>query len=88
MVGMNSLHCEYLLEHLAERLQQGGVEHPQVAAAVLAARGATRTDQAAYARKLRIKIADLRQAEAGHLPIDQLPAPLRHDVEQITRRTD
>ncbi len=77
---MNSLDRAHLLEQLAERLQRGGVTHPNVAAAVLAARGATRSDQITYARKLRIKIVDLRAAEAGQLDLDELPERLRAEL--------
>ncbi|MEZ5378830.1 MAG: hypothetical protein R2733_20180 [Acidimicrobiales bacterium] len=78
---MNSLNREHLLEHLAERLQQGGVRHPAVAAAVLAARGATRCDQRTYARQLRIRLADLQAAEAGETALDDLPPQLRSAIE-------
>ncbi len=81
---MNSLNREYLLEQLAERLQRGGISHPTVAAAVLAARGATRTDQLGYARRIRIRLDELKAAEAGEVAFDDLPlrlqAAIEHDV--------
>ncbi len=82
MVGMNSLNRAHLLEHLAERLQRGGVSHPDVAAAVLAARGASRADMITYARRLRIRVEDLRAAEAGEVSIDDLPLRLRQAIEE------
>ncbi len=74
---MNSLDREHLLEQLAERLQRGGVSHPIAAAAVLAARGATHLDQVGYARRIRIRVADLQAAEAGTVAFDRLPARLQ-----------
>ncbi len=78
---MNSLDREHLLEQLAERLQRGGISHPTVAAAVLAARGATHTDQLGYARRIRIRLDELKAAEAGEVAFDQLPARLRAVIE-------
>jgi hypothetical protein len=75
------LRAEHLLEHLTERLRQGGTPHPDVAAAVLAARGRTRLGQADFAKTNGLDATELGRAEDGDVPHSQLSVGLRRLIE-------
>lgn len=69
-----------VLARVADELGLRGAAHPEVAAAVVAVRGASGLDEASFARRAGVDVALLRRAEAGELPRDQLPGPLRRMV--------
>lgn len=77
MAGVTSLRREHLLEQLTERLRRQGFIHPDAAAAVLAARGEARLDPASFARRLDVDVDLVLRAEAGLVPVDDLPDGLR-----------
>lgn len=57
-----------------------GARHPEVAASVLAVRGAAGLDPDAFARRAGVDADLLRRAEAGELGRDELPGALRRMV--------
>ena len=65
-----------LATRVAAELAGGGARWPEVAAAVLADRGATGRSAADYARSLGIEVDALARAEAGALGPGDLPPPL------------
>lgn len=74
------LPVDHLLSRVGELLEMRGAPHADVAARVLAARGRTGLDFPTFARRLGIDDHTLRDAEAGRVPIDRLPAPLQRLV--------
>ena len=69
-----------LHERFADLLELHGARHPDVAAAVLAVRGAAGADQEPFARRAGVDLATVRRAEAGDLAREQLPGALRRMV--------
>ena len=69
-----------LHDRFADLLELHGARHPEVAAAVLAVRGATGSDQETFARRAGVDAETLRRAEAGELAREQLPGALRRMV--------
>ena len=67
-------------ERVADELQLEGAAHPEVAAAVLAVRGASGLDRPAFARRCGVDPHLLCRAEAGELARDELPGALRRMV--------
>ncbi len=65
---------------VADDLELRGARHPEVAAAVLAVRGATGLDQDGFARRAGVSVDLLREVERGGLGRDQLPGALRRMV--------
>lgn len=59
-----------------------GAAHPEVAASVLAVRGSSGLDPAAFARRAGVEVDVLFAAEAGELGRDELPGALRRMVPQ------
>lgn len=74
------LHASALAARLVEKVAATGARWPDVAAAVLADRGATGLGSGAYARSLGVSGSVLEQAEAGSLGPDDLPPALRRVV--------
>ena len=71
-----------LHHRLADVLELHGARHPDVAAAILAVRGAAGADQETFARRAGVEADTLRRAEAGELAREQLPGALRRMVPQ------
>ena len=69
-----------LHDRFADLLELHGARHPDVAAAVLAARGAAGADQETFAQRAGVDLETLCRAEAGDLGDDQLPDALRRMV--------
>jgi hypothetical protein len=69
-----------LHERFTDLLELHGARHPEVAAAVLAVRGAAGADQETFARRAGVDLETLRRAEAGDLARSQLPGALRRMV--------
>ncbi len=65
---------------VADDLELRGAFHPEVAAAVLAVRGATGLDQDGFARRAGVSPELLDEVERGALGRDQLPGALRRMV--------
>lgn len=65
---------------VADAIAAGGGPHPEVAAAVLAVRGASGLEPDAFARRAGVGVDVLRRAEAGEIDRDQLPGALRRMV--------
>ena len=61
-------------------LELRGAHHPEVAASILAVRGTTGLDQAAFAARAGVDVTVLRRSEAGELRRDELPGALRRMV--------
>ena len=57
-----------------------GARHPEVAASVLAVRGAAGLGPEAFARRAGVEVDVLRRAEAGEISREQLPGALRRMV--------
>lgn len=74
------LRCLELHERVADDLGLAGARHPDVAASVLAARGAAGLRAESFARRAGVDVRLLRRAEAGELSADELPQPLRELV--------
>ena len=72
--------AETVRHRIVDELWLGGAAHPEVAAAVLAVRGATGLDQCSFARRAGVDVVQLQRAEAGDVPRDQLPGALRRMV--------
>ena len=62
---------------VADAIGAGGGLHPEVAAAVLAVRGAAGLEPDAFARRAGVDVDVLRRVEAGEIDRDQLPGALR-----------
>jgi len=62
-----------LYQRLAKQLEAEGLEHPHVAAAVIAVRGAAAMKPDEFATAHDIVHSDLRAAEAGELAWTELP---------------
>lgn len=77
------LRCVELHERVADDLGLAGARHPEVAASLLAARGAAGLRVESFARRTGVDTEVLRRAEAGELSVDELPHPLR----ELARRT-
>jgi len=71
---------EQIAERLVERLRVAGVSWPEVAGAVLAARGRSGLDAAGFADELGVGLDAVERAEAGDLAPASLPTPLRRLV--------
>ena len=67
-------------QRVADAFGARGVRHPEVAASVLAVRGATGLGPDAFARRAGVDVEVLRRAEAGEVSRDQLPGALRRMV--------
>jgi transcriptional regulator with XRE-family HTH domain len=61
------------LTRLRERLAAAGVPHPELAAAVLVARGRRLLDQRAFAELLGVPVAHLRSWESGSRSPTEVP---------------
>lgn len=66
-----------LHERVADDLGLAGARHPEVAASLLAARGAAGLRLESFARRTGVEVTVLRRAEAGEMSADELPPPLR-----------
>lgn len=69
-----------LCRRLAERHAQAGLAHPMAAAVAQAGRGRHGLTIEQYAELLDVPLAELRQVEAGEIPLPNLPAPLVADL--------
>jgi hypothetical protein len=67
---------------IAAAIGQRGACHPEVAASVLAVRGAAGLAPEPFARRAGVDVDLLRRAEAGELARDELPGALRRMVPQ------
>jgi hypothetical protein len=67
-------------QRVAAVVGSSGARHPEVAASVLAVRGASGLAPDAFARRAGVDIEVLRRAEAGEISRDQLPGSLRRMV--------
>lgn len=67
---------------IADTIGGHGARHPEVAASVLAVRGAAGLDPDAFARRAGVDLDLLSRAEAGELGRDELPGALRRMVPQ------
>ena len=67
-------------DRVAEALWVAGAAHPDVAASVLAVRGASGLDQRDFARRAGVDVLLLRRVEAGEVARDELPGALRRMV--------
>ena len=67
-------------DRVAEALWLAGAAHPDVAASVLAVRGASGLDQRSFARRAGVDVVLLRRVEAGEVARDELPGALRRMV--------
>jgi hypothetical protein len=76
------LRCVELHERVADDLGLAGAQHPDVAASLLAARGAAGLRTEPFARRTGVDVTVLRRAEAGELSVDELPQPLRELVRR------
>ena len=65
---------------VADVLELHGARHPEVAASVLAVRGASGLDRTAFATRAGVDVTVLRRAEAGEIARDDLPGALRRMV--------
>lgn len=72
-----------LVARLAQQVTGDGARWPEVAAAVLADRGATGLDQVGYARALGVSTSSLERAESGSIGPDELPGPLRRVLAAV-----
>lgn len=66
-----------LADRVAESLGRSGVRWPQVAAAVLAARGRVAVGVDEFAQHVGVEADVLVRIEAGAVPPEALPEPLR-----------
>lgn len=65
---------------VASVVGSSGGRHPEVAASVLAVRGASGLAADAFARRAGVDVEVLHRAEAGDISRDQLPGSLRRMV--------
>lgn len=65
---------------VASVVGSSGGRHPEVAASVLAVRGASGLAPDAFAQRAGVDVEVLRRAEAGEISRDQLPGSLRRMV--------
>ena len=70
-------------DRLVERLRAAGACWPEVAGALLEARGRSGLDAAGFAARLGVERATLERAEAGAIAPASLPAPLRRLVAGV-----
>lgn len=70
-------------QRLTTRLRSAGVEHADVAAALLQARGLEGSDQQRFAVQVGVDVVALRRAEGGELALHELPAPLRDVIGRL-----
>ena len=74
------LPADTLRHRVADSLDLEGAPFPEIGAAILETRGSSGMSVVAFARRAGVDAAVLRRAEAGRLPRDQLPGPLRRMV--------
>lgn len=79
----NPLPAGAVRQRLTTRLRSAGVEHADVAAALLQARGLEGSDQGRFAVQAGVDVVVLRRAEAGELALHELPAPLREVIGRV-----
>jgi hypothetical protein len=72
--------ADAVVARVVDRLRAGGVAWPEVAGAVLAARGSAGVDVVDFAARLGVDPGIVARAEAGAVPPASLPAPLRRVV--------
>ena len=65
---------------VASVVGSSGGRHPEVAASVLAVRGASGLDPDAFARRAGVDVEVLHRVETGEISRDQLPGSLRRMV--------
>ena len=65
---------------VADVLELHGARHPEVAASILAVRGASGLDRESFAARAGVDISVLGRAEAGEIGRDELPGALRRMV--------
>ena len=75
-----------LFEQLAERLRQRGYEHPEAAAAALAARGDSGLDRAAFAASTGLTTSEIEKAESGMMDLADLRQHLGYSAVPKARR--
>lgn len=69
--------ADALRQRMAQLLDLRGAAHPDVAAALLQARGRLGLDVPVFAERLGVDVDLVRRAEAGEIGVAQLPGPLR-----------
>lgn len=74
------------LTRLRRRLQEAGAVHPDLAAAVLVARGRRLLDQPAFAELLGVPVAHLRSWESGSRSPDAVPRRIAEVAPELDWR--